>query len=61
MSKNNIERGDVCISATGYGREAIDFADCTFTEITCHGLGAIFLNSDIGGVIDIGGQHSKVI
>jgi len=44
-----------------YGREAIDFADCSFTEITCHAFGALFLSTDISGVIDIGGQDSKVI
>jgi len=61
LSKSKLEREEVCICATGYGREAIDFANYTFTEITCHGFGALFLNSDIGGVIDIGGQDSKVI
>ena len=43
------------------GRRVIDFADYTFTEITCHAFGAMFLSPDIGGVIDIGGQDSKVI
>jgi len=49
------------VSATGYRREAVDFADYTFTEITCHGSGASFLNPNAQGVIDIGGQDSKVI
>jgi len=57
--KHNLN--DVHICATGYGREAIDFAHQTFTEITCHAFGAMFLLPDIGGVIDIGGQDSKVI
>ncbi|MCL2234846.1 MAG: acyl-CoA dehydratase activase [Defluviitaleaceae bacterium] len=56
-----IKRGDVRVVATGYGREAISFADATYTEITCHALGAAFLAPEIGGVIDIGGQDSKVI
>ncbi len=51
----------VCIAATGYGREAIDFADYTFTEITCHAFGAMALCPELAGVIDIGGQDSKVI
>jgi predicted CoA-substrate-specific enzyme activase len=61
LEKNRINRDDIFISATGYGREAIDFADYTSTEITCHAFGAMFLSLDIGGVIDIGGQDSKVI
>ena len=61
LKKNGLCRNNVCVSVTGYGREAIDFTDCTFTEITCHAFGALFLSPDIGGVIDIGGQDSKVI
>jgi len=61
LSKNNLRREDISVSATGYGREAVDFSDYTFTEITCHGLGAAFLSPDVQGVIDIGGQDSKVI
>jgi len=47
--------------ATGYGRELLKEADKTVTEITCHAQGATFLNPTIRGVIDIGGQDSKVI
>ena len=61
LAKHDLSRDDVCVAATGYGREAIDFAEYTFTEITCHACGAMFLMPDIGGVIDIGGQDSKVI
>ena len=61
LDGNNLNRADVYISTTGYGREAIGFADCSFTEITCHALGGIFLEADIQGVIDIGGQDSKAI
>ncbi len=46
---------------TGYGRELLVEADKTVTEITCHGKGASFLDNEIQGVIDIGGQDSKVI
>jgi len=46
---------------TGYGRELLKEADKQVTEITCHARGSIFLNRDIQGVIDIGGQDSKVI
>ena len=61
LEGNGLCRDDVCVSATGYGREALDFADYAFTEITCHAFGAMSLMSDIAGVIDIGGQDSKVI
>lgn len=50
-----------CVS-TGYGRNAVSWADRRVTEITCHAKGASFL---FGGgsinVIDIGGQDTKVI
>lgn len=49
------------IIATGYGRDAIDFAHERVTEITCHAVGVSHLYSDVETVIDIGGQDSKVI
>ncbi len=49
------------IVSTGYGRAIVPFADDQVTEITCHGKGASFLNSEVRTVIDIGGQDSKVI
>lgn len=61
LGRNGLSRSCICVCATGYGREAIDFADHTFTEITCHGFGAMHLLPGSGGVIDIGGQDSKVI
>ncbi|OOM78189.1 R-phenyllactate dehydratase activator [Clostridium puniceum] len=39
----------------------LEEADKIVTEITCHSQGAAFLNPTIRGVIDIGGQDSKVI
>ena len=47
--------------ATGYGRNAVAFADRQVTEITCHARGSA---QDSGGtctVIDVGGQDTKVI
>jgi predicted CoA-substrate-specific enzyme activase len=62
INRNNIEKDEIkSIVATGYGRIALDFADKKVTEITCHGKGAKFLNSNIKAIIDIGGQDSKVI
>jgi len=61
LTKHSLSQNDVRICVTGYGREAVDFSDYTFTEITCHALGALLLLPEIGGVIDVGGQDSKVI
>ncbi|MDD7305158.1 MAG: acyl-CoA dehydratase activase [Peptoniphilaceae bacterium] len=55
-SKNNSH-----ITATGYGRISVDFADKVITEITAHGKGAHFLGSSDATVIDIGGQDTKII
>ena len=49
------------IVATGYGRVSVPFADKKVTEISCHGKGANKLFPNVGTVIDIGGQDSKVI
>lgn len=57
ITRNNIKG----IVGTGYGRVALNFVDTTVTELTCHGVGANFLNPDIRMVIDVGGQDSKVI
>jgi predicted CoA-substrate-specific enzyme activase len=49
------------VVGTGYGRNSIDFADKTITEITCHAAGAHFQDHGVRTVIDIGGQDSKAI
>lgn len=52
------------IVGTGYGRVAMDFGSVPFsglTEISCHALGAHYLNSDTRTIVDIGGQDSKAI
>jgi (R)-2-hydroxyacyl-CoA dehydratese activating ATPase len=62
LSEIDIARSRVKrIVATGYGRNIINFADTTITEITCHAVGARFLAPDAMTVIDIGGQDSKLI
>lgn len=55
------EREAMRITATGYGRVSVPYADKTLTEITCHGKGAAFLGGPDLTVIDIGGQDTKVI
>ena len=49
------------IISTGYGRNSVEFAHKAVTEITCHAVGAHFLNPRVRSVIDIGGQDSKAI
>jgi len=49
------------VVATGYGRNIINFADTTITEITCHAVGVRQEVSDASTVIDIGGQDSKLM
>jgi predicted CoA-substrate-specific enzyme activase len=49
------------VAATGYGRNAIRFADTTITEITCHARGVHHLEPGARTIIEIGGQDSKVI
>jgi len=62
LEKNNLEETDIInIVSCGYGRESIDFAKKTVSEIICHAKGVYFLINDVSTVIDIGGQDSKVI
>lgn len=50
------------VTATGYGRISVDFADFVITEITCHARGARALSGlDDLVVIDVGGQDTKAI
>lgn len=49
------------VYATGYGRNSIKFADKTISEITAHSMGVYHLYPNVNGIIDIGGQDSKVI
>ncbi|MFW9799020.1 MAG: acyl-CoA dehydratase activase [Candidatus Thorarchaeota archaeon] len=49
------------IIGTGYGRNIVDIAYKTVTEITCHSVGVHSLNPEIRLLIDVGGQDSKVI
>jgi predicted CoA-substrate-specific enzyme activase len=49
------------IVATGYGRNAVRFADTTITEITCHARGVFHLTPAARTIIEIGGQDSKCI
>lgn len=63
LSEKGIQIKDTntCVAATGYGRVAVDYADFVITEITCHGRGGRELAGDNCGIIDVGGQDTKVI
>ncbi len=62
LEANDLKVKDIeGVVATGYGRVSQQFADKTVTEISCHGKGGYYLNSEIRTIIDIGGQDSKVI
>lgn len=61
LTSGDLNRDDVYVVATGYGRLSIDFADRIVTEITCHALGAEYILPGVRTVIDIGGQDSKAI
>jgi predicted CoA-substrate-specific enzyme activase len=49
------------IVATGYGRNLIDIADATVTEITCHAAGVRHAVPEARTIVEIGGQDSKLI
>ncbi len=51
----------VATVATGYGRNALKFANTTITEITCHARGVHHLDPEVRTIIEIGGQDSKCI
>jgi predicted CoA-substrate-specific enzyme activase len=62
LSAVDIEGAEVDrVYATGYGRKRITFADRAISEITAHAKGVYFLYPDAEGIIDVGGQDSKII
>ncbi len=62
LAEAGFDPKDNVVVATGYGRVAIPYADKTVTEITCHCAGAVHMfGYQTMGVIDIGGQDTKII
>lgn len=60
--KNEEDKDNVKIVATGYGRVSVENANKVVTEITCHAKGAKYIFKDDNIVIiDIGGQDTKII
>jgi len=62
LKQAGVKRGAVKrIVSTGWGRDAIPFADTTITEITCQACGVYHEKKEVKTVIDIGGEESKVL
>jgi predicted CoA-substrate-specific enzyme activase len=62
IEQAGISRDEVAfITATGYGRSNVSFADDTKTEIACHSRGCYHYFPEAITVVDIGGQDSKII
>jgi predicted CoA-substrate-specific enzyme activase len=65
LKENAVKSSDVTfIVGTGYGRISLNFENTPtkiITEISCHGMGAHYLNAGTETIIDIGGQDSKAI
>ena len=53
--------GEGFVTATGYGRVSVDYAQLSMGEILCHGLRAHFLFEQDCTVIDAVGQDTKAI
>jgi predicted CoA-substrate-specific enzyme activase len=61
LEKNNLNKNEVFLMSTGYGRNTIDIADDRITEISAHARGVQYFFPEAHSVIDIGGQDSKAI
>ncbi len=62
LNDANVKKEDInVVTATGYGRIRVPFANDTVTEITCHAKGANYFFPNARTLIDIGGQDSKAI
>lgn len=61
LTRKGIDLKNSIVTATGYGRISVPYADETMTEISCHGKGADYIFGKNATVIDIGGQDTKVI
>jgi predicted CoA-substrate-specific enzyme activase len=62
LASAGVSENDVSgVYATGYGRNSIKFANKAISEITAHAMGVFHIYHEVNGIIDIGGQDSKVI
>ncbi|UCE11888.1 MAG: 2-hydroxyglutaryl-CoA dehydratase [Candidatus Thorarchaeota archaeon] len=58
---SDLDLFDIPTISTGYGRNIVEIATDTVTEITCHAVGISRLNPEIRFIVDVGGQDSKVM
>jgi len=62
-----VENADIAQSdikatvGTGYGKDAISFAETSQSEISCHARGAWWNLPSVRTIVDIGGQDAKAI
>lgn len=61
LERAGLSRGDVgYVASTGEG-ESLDFATGHFYSMTTHGRGAIHLDPEVRGVLDVGALHGRAI
>lgn len=60
LAAKGIDVAQSRVVSTGYGRQAVAYAQKKVTEITCHAAGCAALYPDCT-VIDVGGQDTKAI
>ncbi|MGC8603476.1 MAG: acyl-CoA dehydratase activase, partial [Desulfomonilaceae bacterium] len=51
----------ISVFSTGYGRNSVDFASKSLTEISCHARGCLYYFKGPMTIVDIGGQDNKII
>ncbi|MBI5845231.1 MAG: activase [Deltaproteobacteria bacterium] len=65
MAAGQVEGLDVrdisYLVGTGYGRNEVPFANENVSEITCHAVGAHYMDPGVRTIVDIGGQDVKAI
>lgn len=62
LNKANIKMDMLkAVVSTGYGKGAVEYADFSKTEISCHGKGCYHYYREAISIIDIGGQDNKII
>jgi len=62
VASSDISKDDIVhVTATGFGRKKVAFADSVKTEISCHAKGAYSHFHREITLVDIGGQDTKII
>ena len=57
LKSDGIDKENMKVVATGYGRISVPYADKQITEITCHGKGVDYLIGKDATIIEIGRAH----